>query len=510
MELRPIYSRKGRSSINIVPLFVYSLHIRSVLPSACGGTPPVDSGRRGCLNGVMYALGIDVGTTNLNASLVDLETGRVAERRSAPNLRLASEDGYAYQQDPAGIAAAVREMLASLKQPVGAVCVTGQVHGILYVDDSGRPLSPLYNWLDRRGTEVMDGTTFQKRLAERTGQTLPAGYGLLTHYANRLSGKVPVGARRILGINEFVTGILTGAMPDRTDASNLGPFGGFDPVSGTRDPRLMAEVLPSGSPAFPDLAPPFALAGATVAGSGLPAGIPVAYPVGDNQAGFFGLVARPTRSALLSIGTSGQISVFSPSEACSPGMELRPYLGLGYLHVGATLCAGKSYEVVERFLKGILDAAGVAGADDEAVFRLMRRAAEASAAPAALSFDTALNGTRLDGARRGSILGIGMDNLNLGNLVRATVEGIVRELADFRAGRGALFDGLDSIVATGSAVRKNPLFAEALRRQFALDIRVPAVDGGAALGVALIGAVAAGILLLRDVEGLVDAASNPA
>ncbi len=56
----------------------------------------------------MYALGIDVGTTNLNASLVDLETGRVAERRSAPNLRLASEDGYAYQQDPAGIAAAVR------------------------------------------------------------------------------------------------------------------------------------------------------------------------------------------------------------------------------------------------------------------------------------------------------------------------------------------------------------------------------------------------------------------
>lgn len=454
----------------------------------------------------MNALGIDIGTTNLNLSLLDLETGRVLQRRSAPNRRLNSPDEFAYLQDPELIAAGVRDMVASLGAPYHSVCVTGQVHGILYADEAGRAVSPLMTWLDRRGTAPLDasGATAQSRLAERTGVTLPSGYGLLSHYANRLMGRVPAEARRILGITEYVTGALTGAPPTATDASCLHPFGAFDPRKNAHVGPIPDEVLPPGSPAFLSPAKPFSPAGLSSGGIG-PAGVPVAHPVGDNQAGFFGLVPRPADTCLVSIGTSGQISVFSSSPEGGGGLELRPYFGLGFLHVGATLCAGKTYEVLETFLREVLRAAGAEPENREAVYRLMAAAAEAVPSPSPLRIDAALNGTRADPSRRGSIGGLGLDNWTLGNLVLGTVEGIVSELAEFRSGAEGLFAPLRNVVAGGSAVQKNVLFRRALERGLGLELRLPRVDGAAALGAALAGAVSADLLPLSHVEALIGA-----
>ncbi|MDR2629913.1 MAG: hypothetical protein LBC60_03215 [Spirochaetaceae bacterium] len=446
----------------------------------------------------MIAAGIDIGTTNVELFLVDLETCRIRERRSAPNRRVDSEDPLAYFQDPRGIIASVREMLASVRFPIHSLGVTGQVHGIVYADEGGAPLSPLYTWLDRHGSENLGETSPQKQFAEKTGLPLPLGYGLLTHYANRHFKRIPDKARRILGINELVTGALVGKPLEKTDASNLACFGAFDPVKNRFNRPALEEALSPQPLTFLDLAEPFTLAGET------PGGIPVAYPVGDNQAGFLGVVARPAETCLISIGTSGQISVYSPKEQGSAAMELRPYLGLGYLHVGATLSAGKAYEVLADLFREVIRRAGSAAADDEGVFRLMKEAAKESPAPSPLAFDTALNGTRRDPARRGAITGIGLDNLTVGNLVRGSIDGIVRELVEFKRELGALFDPITSIVAAGSAVRKNELFRESLKRQFNREIRVPGFDGGSALGAAFIGAIAAKHLTIGDLETIID------
>ncbi len=446
----------------------------------------------------MNALGIDIGTTNLNLSLVDLETGAIVERRSAPNERVVSADESAYLQDPAGILESVRAMLDSLEAPIGSICVTGQVHGILYVDADGRPLSPLRTWLDRSGGVEIDGATAHRRLADRSGKTMPVGYGLLTHYANRLLGRVPEGAARILGINEFVTGSLVGAVLESTDATNLAPFGAFDPIAGTHDPALLGEILPPGSPSFLSLAAPFSLAGETAAG------VPVAHSAGDNQAGFFGLIPNPERTALVSVGTSGQISVFSQNEAGHPSLELRPYFGLGYLHVGATLCAGKAYEVLARLVEGILRDFGADPEPDDA-YGLLAAAAARCGAPSPLRVDPAFNGTRADPDRRGSIGGIGLDTLTLGNLARGTLEGIAGELAGFKDAAPFLFERLESVVVSGGLARRNALFPEALSSSFGLPVRVAPVDGAAAFGAALIGAIAAGILPLNAASEIVAA-----
>jgi sedoheptulokinase len=450
----------------------------------------------------VWAAGIDVGTTNLELILVDLEGGNITERRSAPVRRIASPNPYAFEQDAADIAAAGTELLAAVKTPFASVGVTGQVHGIVYTDEKLKALSPLYSWLDCRGLEPWNNTTPQAVLEEKTGVRLPAGWGLLTHYANRLFGRVPPEARRMMGITELVAGALTGGPLSRTDDSILAGFGAWTPAgSGPR--ALLAEVLSPEGPAFLDAAPPFSVAGYFKGRrSGLRSGgVPVAFPVGDNQAGFFGTLPRPEDACFISIGTSGQISFFTKNAVCPGGMELRPYLGKGCLQVGASLAAGKTYEALASLAGEIIRLSGRT-IEDEAVFSLMKDAARTAGA-SSLVFETTLAGTRQDTAKRGSITGISLDNLRLGELVLSAVDGIVRELADFTKLTGVSFHEATYIAVTGSAPRKNDLFLESLRRRFNREIHVPNFNG-AALGAALIGALAAGLIKESEAAALIE------
>lgn len=447
-----------------------------------------------------YAAGIDLGTTNLELILLDLERFRVVERYSASARRIPSDNVYAFEQDAAGIADSAKELLRRIKTPLSSIGITGQVHGVVYTDEALRPLSPLYSWLDRRGVEPWNDSTPQAVLEEKTGIRLAAGVGLLTHYANRLFGRVPAGARRLMGITELVAGCLTGTPLSMTDDSILASFGACEPNGSCRS-ALLAETLSPNCPAFLEAAPHFSVAGCLANGLCSGGDVPVAYPVGDNQAGFFGAIPRPEDTCLVSIGTSGQISFFSKEAVCPSCMELRPYLGKGYLQVGATLAAGKSYEALAALVKEIIHASGVR-IEDEAVFTLMKRAARA-AGKTPLVFETTLNGTRRDTEKRGSITGISLDNLNLGNLALAAIDGIVQELAGFVKQNGGAIEALSCVTLTGNAPRKNDIFVESVKRQFRLDVRVPRFDG-AGFGAAIIGAVAADLVKHNETAGLIE------
>jgi sedoheptulokinase len=445
----------------------------------------------------VYVAGIDLGTTNLELILLDLERFIVAERFSATVIRIENPNVYAFEQDAESIVASVKELLGRVKPPLSSVGITGQVHGIVYTDETPRPLSPLYCWLDRRGVEPWNCSTPQALLEKKTGIRLAAGVGLLTHYANRLFGRVPVGARRITGITELVAGSLTGSPLSATDDSILASFGTCEPDGSLRE-ALLAETLSSGKLEFLDAAPPFTIAGYLTGGLCPGGEIPVAYPVGDNQAGFFGTIPSHENACLVSIGTSGQISFFSKEAVCPAGMELRPYMGKGCLQVGATLTAGKSYEALAGLVKEIIHASG-GHVEDEAVFTLMKQAAK-KAVETPLVFETTLNGTRRDTEKRGAITGIDLDNLKLGNLTLAAIDGIVNELAGFV--RDVSFNKISYVALTGSAPRKNELFVEAVRRRFKSDVRVPRLDG-AGFGAAIIGALSAGLIKEDDTAEII-------
>ncbi len=437
----------------------------------------------------MIIVGIDIGTTNIGLVAIDPENGRIVERFSTPNVRVHSNHNYAYLQDPQEIGNTVENFLKRLSVKPVSIGITGQVHGILYTDIMGTPLSNLYTWLDQRGVEIIDGQTSQNELLKKCGGTLPSGYGLLTHYTNRKLGVVPKGTVQIQGICEYVTGRLLKRTLKKTDQSCLSAFGAWDTVNEVHNSKLLTEILPQGSPAFLSASEPFEQAGKT------DEGIPVAYPIGDNQAGFFGIVTNWNTECLVSIGTSGQLTLFTPQAHPKPELELRPYLGYGYLQVGATLCAGKSYETLEKFVLSVLQNAGLHDIDDDFVYAMLKTAAE-SGDNNPLTITTTLKGTRSDANLRGSITGIGLDNCNLGNLVRGTITGIVNELFQFRANLDFEFRSIKKIIITGNAVKKNPLLAQYLKRQFDMDVVI--ADADASIGVAIIGAISAGIIQAND------------
>src|SRR3954452_16863559 len=107
-------------------------------------------------------LGIDEGTTGVKAALFDQRLRPVAEaRRDKVNRH--PEEGWV-EQDPDEVLAAVTEAVAELLEDApGEVVACGLDHqgeSVLAWDaESGRPLSPIVVWQDKRSQEVLHRLT---------------------------------------------------------------------------------------------------------------------------------------------------------------------------------------------------------------------------------------------------------------------------------------------------------------------------------------------------------------
>lgn len=445
-------------------------------------------------------VGIDIGTTNISVMALDVDEGGVAQFFTLPNRRIESKERYSYLQDPHAIEKDVRVLLGNIEGSIQSICVTGQVHGILYYDKEGLALSPLYTWLDQRSLERIDSINSVDLLYEKTQIRLPSGYGFVTHYANKRMDNVPTEAAGFCGIIEYITQRLIAKVLTKSDSSSLGTYGGFDPVTSSFNPLLIREVFKGDSFRALSASKPFEIAGYT------PEGVAVAYPVGDNQAGFFGMVPSWKNSALISIGTSGQLSIFKDRAIDAPSMEMRPFFEKGYLYVGATLAAGKAYELLHSLLSSIAKGVGSTLSDQE-LFTYMREEA-LKEGDSSLVVDTRFCGSRKEPTLKGSIGGIDLNNFTVGNLVLSFVEGVVKELHNFIKEEKELFSSIDSIVAVGSGVKKNSLFKESLKKEFALPIQNSDSSDEACYGAALIGSVASGSLTLEQVKEIVSQKIN--
>jgi sedoheptulokinase len=109
--------------------------------------------------------GTDIGTTTICGLVLDPASGTILDVVREQNaFGLPSSAADESLQDPEGILAACQRILARLVRAgkqVGAIGVTGQMHGILYVGRGGRARSPLYTWQDGRGErEYAGGRTY--------------------------------------------------------------------------------------------------------------------------------------------------------------------------------------------------------------------------------------------------------------------------------------------------------------------------------------------------------------
>lgn len=432
----------------------------------------------------MYSIGLDIGTTTVSAAVVDSENKTLLKACNLPNDSwIASGRNDEKMQDPERIYDRVRlllDMLLSEFPSPSGIGLTGQMHGILYVDRNGKAVSPLYTWQDRRSERSLpDGSTALEELTGRLGYPIFAGYGIATHHVLSVVREVPVSAVAFCTIADDVAMRLTGKTVPVIHPSNAASLGGFD----LRHLRFDADALEQAgisAQMLPEISDGEAFLGDF-------RGIPVRVAIGDNQAGFLGAVGTGKNILLVNIGTGSQVSAVTDYTDSLQLCELRPFIHGKYLAVGASLCGGRAYAMLADFYRLLAKQLGCDAADIYDIYGIMNTMAVHSDCP--LSVDTSFAGTRADPNRRGSICNIGAENFTPENLTAGFLHGMVSELLNFYEEIKQVTGGCDRFVGSGNGYQNNPALQKIISNRFSLPgSRAIFREEAAACGAALYGA----------------------
>ncbi|MCC7352129.1 MAG: hypothetical protein IT330_00125 [Anaerolineae bacterium] len=461
-------------------------------------------------------IGLDAGTTTLSTVVLDAESGLLLARRTVIHTASATTPGEKAsgraELDLNGlrslmvkVLADVTSQIASRASEIGGIGVTGQMHGVAFLQPDAPPVRPAITWEDRRADERLPGSheTYLERFISlaggpeafaRTGCLPATGYLGPTLFWLRHHDRLPPPPARVCFIPDAVVSFLTG-LPPCTDPTDGGSSGIFDIVARAWDWPLIARLgLPE--EIFPAVREPGERAGSLLAAiaaqTGLPPETPVFVALGDNQASFLGSVHEPVQALSLTVGTGSQVSALVGKFQRLPGLDTRYFPGGRYLLVGAGLFGGRSYAYLRDFFRQV-GATFFGGRGDEELYDEMTRlAAQVSPGCEGLRCTPTFTGTRLDPALRASFTGLAPRNFTPGHLTRALLEGMAEGFHQFHEQMQPLAGPRTHLVGSGNGLRRNRLLAEMVGQRFGLPLYFPALEEEAATGAALTAAVGAG------------------
>ncbi|HEX6788202.1 MAG TPA: xylulokinase [Gaiellaceae bacterium] len=403
--------------------------------------------------------GIDVGTTAVKAVGIDAD-GAVLERREESYSLSTPQPGWA-EQDPDDWVRATEAALSSLD--ADAVGFSGQMHGLVALDENDVPLRPAILWNDQRtaaecaeieqriGLDRLISLTGNRAL---TGFTAPKLLWLRTHEPDVYSR-----IRSILLPKDYVRLKLFGRRAiDVADASGTLLFD----VANRRwsDEVLAALELPG------EWLPP-SYESPEIAGAG------------DQAAGAVGVGVTGPGPVSVVLGTSGV--VFGTLDAYKPDAEARVHV---FCHaVPATWHAMGVMLSAAGSLQWLHDAIAPGVSFDE----LLTEAAEWPPGCEGLLFAPYLAGERTphaDPDARGAFVGLSLRH-NRGALVRAVLEGVAFGLRDsLELLRDLGVQPEVGRVSGGGA--RSELWRAIVASVLDLPLELTAVTEGAAYGAALL------------------------
>ena len=413
----------------------------------------------------MLSIGIDIGTTTICAIVFDTEAEKIIESVTEPNdAMLSSKEPWEKIQDAQKIydkASGIIERLAEKHKKILSIGITGQMHGILYIDKSGNILSPLYFWQDGRGNLTYGEKTYAEEVSGKTGKNLASGYGSVTHFYNLKNDLVPTDAFKFCTIYDYLAMRLAGLSEPVISMSSAASLG-------ITDDKM-----------FPKIVNGIELIGETRFG------VKISVAIGDNQASFLGSVRNTDSSLLVNVGTGSQISFTVKDAPSISGTELRPYINDEFLLVGAPLCGGRAYAVLKDFYLEIIRSTGQ---DCENIYEIMEESVCDIYNENSVDVVTKFSGSRENPDETGSISGITVNNFTMSSLTLGVLKGIVNELYEIFEKTDRKFS---TLVGSGNGIRYNKALQKLFSEKFSLQLKMPLYEEEAAFGACLFSLTAA-------------------
>jgi xylulokinase len=432
---------------------------------------------------VTAVIGIDVGTTGVKTIAISPEGEVIAKAEEGYPLST-PQTGWS-EQDPEdwwrATEATMEAVAAAGVKDVRGIGLSGQMHGLVCLDERDRVLRPAILWNDQRtGAECaeIEERIGLERLIKLTGNRALTGFTApKILWLRRHEPDVYSRISRILLPKDYLRLRLTGEHAiDVSDASGTLLFD----VANRRWSEEVTEALE-----IPSSWLPRALESSEISGQ-TKQGVPVAAGAGDQAAGALGVgVDRPGPLSLV-LGTSGVVFAALPAYAAEPQARVHVFCHAvpGAWHaMGVMLSAAGSMQWFRDNL-----APGVPFDDLDA------QAAQWAPGSDGLFFLPYLAGERTphaDPNARGAFIGLSLRH-DRAAMVRAVMEGVAYGLRDSLELLIALGVRAEAGRASGGGARSR-LWLSILASTLGLPVEITAVEEGSAFGAALLGGVAGGV-----------------
>ena len=439
----------------------------------------------------MNFLGIDIGTSSICGIVYNTVSKDIVSIAKINNTDMLSCNVWEKVQDANAIVDIVLDLIQELRiqyPDIKGIGLSGQMHGILYVNAEGEAVSPLYTWQDMRGSLLYkDGMSYAAYLSKQTGFPLSTGFGLVTHYYNKVNSLVPQNAVKLCTIMDYTAIRLTGKCEPLVDCSNAASLGFFDKEKLAFDKEALWNVGIDSS-ILPEIGKAFSRVGHYE-------NISVYTAIGDNQASFLGSIRDIRHSIHITVGTSSQISVYSEDYVNVPLLDTRPLPGGGYILVGAALCGGCSFSLLKKFFSETIKLYTGEEMDDTDLYKIMVSVPYKEVQEDDIRVETLFGGTRSHPEKRGKIMNISCLNWHPENLIRGFLEGMSQELYDFyQLLPNSVRERKTILVGSGNGIKRNPLLCQILEERFKCHLQVSACREEAALGACICGMVGNGYI----------------
>ncbi len=450
-----------------------------------------------------YLIGIDVGTSATKTVLFDKD-GAVLASASQEYLLYQPKNGWAEQrpEDWRDAVLATLEAVVSRSgveaSDVKGIGLSGQMHGLVMLDEAGQVLRPSIIWCDQRtGGEVEDMLRIMPReswIRLTANPPLTGWTAAKILWVKKHEPEVFERCRHILLPKDYIRYILTGVFA--TDVSDASGMQLLD-VPNRCWSKEVLDKLGIQESLLGRVYEPCEATGALLSEiadrGGLKAETVVAGVAGDNAAAAVGTGIVRDGTAFTTIGTSGVVFAHSSKVSIDPEGRVHTCCCAvpGAWHImGVTQAAGLSLKwFKDQFCQDYVEEAGRQGLD---VYDLINRDVETVPAGSdRLFYLPYLMGERtphLDPDCRGVFFGLSAVHTKK-HLLRAVMEGVSYSLCDCSEILKEMGVDVKEMMACGGG-GKSPVWRQMLADLYRCEVKTVGQEEGPALGAAILAGVA--------------------